>query len=239
MMIVITGSTGRLGHHLAEQFPEAIKPSHAELDVTDRKSVFDFFSKNKPDIVIHGAAWVDVRGCESDKEKAWKVNVQGTENVVEAVFAANPNCYFVYPSTACVFHGDRGDYTEDDTPDPINFYGVTKLVAEQLVKRFPNHLIARTDFVDRAKWRYEGAFVDRFSTSVFADTLAKAFRKVVDDKVKGIIHLTGKRKISHYDLAKITTPEVKPIKLADIDIPLPKDQSLKSVKGWNILELEY
>ena len=237
MTTIITGGRGRLGKYVAKEIPNAIIPSHTELDVTNRQAVFEFFAKHKPDTVIHLAALVDVRESQNNNEKAWKVNVGGTENVVDAAFAVNPKCYFIYISSACVFNGERGGYTEEDVPNPVNYYGLTKAVAEEAVKKLPNHLIIRTDFVERAKWRYPGAYVDRFSTCVFSDTLAKALKGVIDKKVTGLIHLTGKRKISHYDLAKITTPEVQPIKLKDADIPMPRDQSIKSIKGWDNLEL--
>lgn len=237
MTMIVTGGSGRLGRHIVEEFPGSLAPSRSELDITDREAVMEYFASLVPEVVFHSAGWVDVRGCEGDHSKAWAVNVKGTENVVEATLKSNPRCYFVYPSTACVFDGDRGGYTEDDTPHPKNMYGLTKILAEKVVERVPEHLIIRTDFVDRAKWRYEGAFSDRFSTCVFADTLAVAIRDVIRKKVTGVIHLTGKRKISHYDLARLTTPDVKPISLASVDLPLPRDQSLKSVKGWDMLEL--
>lgn len=238
MTMIIFGGSGRLGKHLVKEFPEALAPSHNEIDITDRASVENYVRKHRPEIIFQGAAWVDVRGCEENHKKAWDFNVEGTTNIVEAIEKTNRNCYFVYPSTACVFHGDRGDYTENDTPNPMNFYGVTKLVGELVVSRLPNVLILRTDFVDRAKWRYEGAFIDRFSTSVFADTLARGIKKVIGERKTGLLHLTGKNKVSHYDLAKITTPDVKPIKLSDIDLPLPRNQTLKSVKSGDFLELE-
>jgi dTDP-4-dehydrorhamnose reductase len=237
--MIIFGSSGRLGRHLLKEFPGALTPSHSEVDITNQKSVDTYISMNNPSTVFMGAAWVDVRGCESDHEKAWKVNVEGVRNVVKSVLSTNPECYFVYPSTACVFHGDRGGYTEEDIPDPINYYGLTKTVAEAIVDRMPNRLIIRTDFVDRARWKYPGAYIDRFSTSVFADTLARGIKKVMAEKRTGLLHLTGKRRISHYELAKITTPDVKPIKLADTDIPLPRDQSLRSLRGGDFLDLEY
>jgi len=236
--ILITGGAGRLGKWLKKEFPQALTPSHTVLDIINKNIVEKYIADQKPDIIIHLAAWVDVRGCENDKKMAWKTNVIGTENIVEAVIKNCPNCYFVYPSSACVFRGDKGDYTEEDIPYPINFYGLTKLISEFIVKKLKNYLIIRTDFVDRGKWRYEGAFVDRFSTSVFADTLTKGIKKIIDENVTGLIHLTGKKKISHYELAKITTKDVKPIKLADANLPLPRDQSLKSVRGGDFLELE-
>lgn len=237
--ILITGGSGRLGKYLVKQFDSPIMPSHSELDITDRNAVDSYIQKTKPDVIIHLAAWVDVRGCQNDHEKAWKVNVGGTENILEAVLKHCPNSYFIYISTACVFDGKRGGYTEADVPNPINFYGLTKLISEYIVKKVANHFIIRTDFVERAKWRYPGAYDDRFSTCVFSDTLSEAIAEHVKRKETGLLHLTGKRRVSHYELAQITTPEVKPIKLVDADIPMPRDQSLKSVKGGNYLELVY
>jgi dTDP-4-dehydrorhamnose reductase len=237
--ILLTGSSGRLGKWLRNEFPEALMPTHSELDIAERDLVDRYIAQHKPDIIIHVAAFVDVRASEEHKENAFKINVGGTENIVDAVSKHCPRSYFVYPSTACVFRGDRGDYTEEDIPYPINFYGLTKLISEYIVKKLDNHLIFRTDFVDRAKWRYTGAFVDRFSTCIFADTLSRGIKKVVDQHTTGLLHLTGKQKISHFDLARITTPNVKPINLADAGLPLPRDQSLKSVRGGAFLELEY
>lgn len=237
--ILITGGRGRLGKYLVRQFENPIVPSHSELDVSDMKAVDSYIGKINPDTIMHLAAWVDVRGCQNDHEKAWRVNVGGTENMIEAVVRHCPDSYFVYISTACVFDGKRGGYTENDIPNPVNFYGLTKLISEYIVKRLPNHFIIRTDFVERAKWRYPGAFDDRYSTCVFSDTLSDAITEHVKRKETGLLHLTGKRKISHYELAKITTPEVKPIKLADADIPMPRDQSLRSIKGGDYLELVY
>jgi len=238
MTMIIFGSNGRLGRSLSKEFPEALRPSHSEVDITDRESVFRYIEAHRPDVVFQGAAWVDVRGCEVDHKKAWEFNVEGTRNVVDAVESVNGGCYFVFPSTACVFHGDRGGYVETDVPNPINFYGVTKMIAEMIVARLPNHLIMRTDFVERAKWRYPGAFTDRYSTSVFADTLSRGIKRVMSEKKTGLLHLTGKSKISHYDLARITTPEVERMTLSDVDIPLPRDQSMKSVRGGDFLEVE-
>ncbi|MFA5862891.1 MAG: sugar nucleotide-binding protein, partial [Candidatus Thermoplasmatota archaeon] len=142
-----------------------------------------------------------------------------------------------YVSTACVFKGDRGDYTEDDVPYPANFYGVTKLVGEQLARTHPHHLVVRTDFVARRPWPHPGAFTDRYSTSVFAPQVAEALGGIVNEKREGLLHLCGREKVSHHDLARIVSPAVKPITLASMDIPLPRDQSLRSVRGGDVLSL--
>jgi dTDP-4-dehydrorhamnose reductase len=133
-------------------------------------------------------------------------------------------------STACVFKGDTGDYVETDIPYPDNFYSLTKLIGEFIVKKMKNHLVIRANFVSRERWKYEKAFTDRFGTYLFADDLALAIKDVVGCRLNGTVHLAGKEKLSMFELAKITTPEIKPITMDEIDIPLPCDMSLRSVR---------
>ena len=229
-MILITGATGRLGRELIKIIPGAFTVSHSELDVKNKKAVFDLIKEKKPSSIIHLAAMTNVRDCEEKRELAYATNVGGTENFFEACLKYNPDCYFVYMSTACVFYGDKGDYTEEDIPYPKNFYAITKLLAEFVVKRLKNYLIIRGNFVPREKWPYEKAFIDRYGTYLFADDLAKAIYEVFKNKMNGIIHIVGEEKISMFELAVITTPNIKPMTTKETDIPLTKDMSLRSVK---------
>jgi dTDP-4-dehydrorhamnose reductase len=194
-------------------------------------------ARHSPSTVVHAAGWVDVRGCETDRQRAWAINVEGMHNLLRAL-QPYPRTRLVYVSTACVFKGDKGEYTEEDIPYPANFYGVTKLVGEQLARTHPLHLIVRTDFVARKPWPYPGAFIDRFSTSVFAPEVAATLAELVESGAQGLIHLCGREKISHFELAKIVSPEVRPIELSSVDLPLPRDQSLRSVRGGEVLELQ-
>lgn len=231
--LLITGSTGKLGKELVKVFPNALAPPHKSLDITDKEVVTNFVSKSKPDIIIHCAALTGIRECENDKEKAWRTNVEGTENLVKACEKFVENCYFVYISTACVFYGDRGDYVETDIPYPKNFYSLTKLLGEFIVKysNLTKWLIIRTNFVARERWPYPKAFVDRYGTYLFADDLALAIKSVVEKNMTGILHVCGEEKISMFELARITTPDVKPMTLAEYNgPPLTVDMSLRSIR---------
>jgi len=231
MKVCMTGSTGKLGKELVKVYPDSLQPTHRELDVTDEKSVFDFIKNERPEIVIHCAALTGIRECEENQKDAWQVNVAGTENLVRACEKYQHDCYFIYVSTACVFRGDIGDYCERDIPYPKNFYALTKLLGEFTVKHstIKKSLIARTNFVGREMWPHEKAFVDRFGTYLFADDVAAAMNLVIGRNLTGIVHICGEEKLSMFELAKITTPYIKPMTLTEYKgPPLTVDMSLTS-----------
>lgn len=227
MEILITGSSGVLGSELKKKFTNALTPNHNELDITKKEIVIDFFKKKKIDIVIHAAAITSIRKCEEEKEFTWKTNVDGTKNLVDALIQTNPNGKFIYLSTACVFDGHSEMYKESSIPYPENFYALTKLLGEQEVKKSPNYLIIRTNFTAKKKWLYPKAFTDRFGTYLFADGVAQGIQDVQKEKLTGIVHIVGDKKISIYELAKMTTPDVQPMTINDYSGPkLTMDMSL-------------
>src|SRR3989442_94562 len=231
MRLLITGSSGKLGRMLERTFPGAYCPHRSVLDVRKRSLVHEQIHKIKPEVMIHAAALTGIRQCEEDKTLAWSTNVEGTENLLKSCIELSPTSYFVYISTACVFYGDRGDYVESDVPHPKNYYSLTKLIAETAVRNsnLRNWLIVRTNFVSREKWPHPGAFTDRFGTYLFADDLARAIAKVIDRGLTGIVHICGNKKLSMYELAKMTSPEVKPMTLTDYaGPPLTVDMTLRS-----------
>lgn len=230
MKILITGGSGKLGRELAKIYLASLRPTRSELDIINSGHVDLFVSENKPNLVIHTAAVTNVQHCEENKREAYETNVVGTENLVDACFRFNPKCYFVHASTACVFRGDLGNYTETDLEYPKNYYALTKLLSEYAVKYSGlKHLIVRTNFVSRAKWPYPCAFVDRFGTYLFASDVAAAIKHVIDKKLTGTVHVRGDEKMSMFELAKITTPSVKPMSLTEYSgVPLTIDMSLSS-----------
>jgi len=227
MKSLITGGSGILGTELKKFFPDSLFPSHSELDITNHEMVFDYFSKNEFDSIIHAAAMTSVRQCESEKKLSWDTNVIGTKNLVDAAIKFNPNSKFSYVSTACVFDGHVGMYKESSIPHPENFYALTKLIGEQFVKNLKNHRIIRTNFKGKQKWPYPKAFTDRFGTYLFAENVASGIREIFDANIEGTIHIVGDKKLSMYDLAKISTPSIKPMTIDEYQgPPLTMDMSL-------------
>jgi len=231
LKILITGSSGVLGSELKKKLPNVLTPSHNELDITNKEKVIDFFKKKKIDIVIHTAAITSVRKCEEVKELAWKTNVDGTKNMVNALMQTNPDGKFLYVSTACVFDGKIGMYKESSIPYPENFYALSKLLGEQEVKKLSNYLIIRTNFTARKKWPFVKAFSDRFGTYLFAEDVAKGIMDVFNSDMNGIVHIAGDKKMSMFELAKITTPNIESMTINDYSGPkLTMDMSLDSEK---------
>ena len=227
MVVLITGGTGALGNALQKIFPENISPTHEELDITNKEAVLNFFQQHKIDTIIHTAAITKVRTCEKDKSLAWNVNVQGTKNLVDAVIQSKSNINFVYISTACVFDGHSGMYTETSIPYPENFYSLTKLLGEFEAHRLEKYLIIRTNFVPRKPWPYKKAFTDRFGTYLFADQVANGINDVIKEKLTGTVHIVGDKKMSVFELAQITTPNIEPMTINDYSgPPLTMDMSL-------------
>ena len=240
MTTLITGGSGGLGKALERKFPYALIPTHNELDLKERKTVFDFFKKHTDiDLVIHGAALTGIRPCEENKSLAWNTNVQGTRNLVDAVLESQHEVQFIYVSTACVFDGHTGMYKESSIPYPENFYALTKLIGEHEVRKLPKYLIVRTNFVEKKNWPYPKAFSDRFGTYLFTDEVAQGIVDVQKKDLEGIVHIVGDKKISVYELAKITTPDVKPMTIKEYSgPPLTMDMSLDTErwKKYNINE---
>ena len=147
--------------------------------------------------------------------------------MVDATTEFRSNSKFIYLSTACVFDGHDGMYKESSIPSPENFYALTKLIGEQQIKNLKNYLIIRTNFVGKQKWMYPKAFTDRFGTYLFAENVASGIKEIFDTNIEGTIHIVGDKKLSMYDLAKITTASIQPMTIDEYQgPPLTMDMSL-------------
>ena len=158
LKLLITGASGLYGSKLAklavaenyevyssdiQELP--VRGTFVKLDVSNKERVDEAFKRIKPDVVVHAATLTDVDKCELNKELAWKINVEGTKNIVEA--AKSAGSFLIYISTDYVFSGEKGNYKETDTPDPINYYGLTKLKSEEIVGTQAEYFIARPSVI--------------------------------------------------------------------------------------------
>lgn len=238
MNVIITGGKGTLGRALGAVFPGALSPTRKDLDITREDSVRSYLSAHLPDVVVHAAALTSVQRCEEERELAWLTNVKGTDLLVRVAREVASGCYFLYVSTAGVFRGDTGGYHEDSPTDPVNYYGLTKLLGEERVRALPETCVVRTNFVRRGKWPHPSAFVDRFGTFLYDTGAARGIRDIAVRRLTGTVHVCGDRRLSSFELARFADPEVRPMTLDDYQgPPLTRDMSLVT-RRWRTYTLD-
>lgn len=235
MSLLLTGGSGRLGQELQTLLPGVVAPPSRELDISDPASVARALETYKPTAVVHAAAYTDVKGAESERARCWDVNVGGTRNLVRAL----GNIPLVHISTDYVFYGDTGNYREDDPVGPVrNTYALSKLVAEEVARVAPKHLVIRTSFRPR-EWPYPTAFDDVYTSQDYVDIIAPDIAlaiKHLDDIPAHTLHIATERK-SVYELAKRRSKGVKAGSKADAGVDLPEDISLNT-ELWQSLRLQ-
>lgn len=177
MKILVTGANGMLGQDLCPILEDVgafvIETDIDTLDITNAGQVDSILTETRPDMVIHCAAYTNVDKAEEDLENAKLINVTGTENVAKS--CAKLDIPLVYISTDYVFDGTKKEpYTPEDTPNPLNNYGLTKLQGEEAVKKHcEKYYIARTS------WLY-GHYGKNFVETMISK--AGEPLKVVDDQ---------------------------------------------------------
>lgn len=216
MKIIVTGANGMLGKSLLPKLYKhnVIGVGQNDFDITDEVATFRFITENKPELVIHCAAYTDVDGCETNTEHAYKVNALGTKNIVTA--CENVDAALLFISTDYVFDGEKQiAYVEDDLTNPLSVYGKTKLEAEWYVKKLARHFICRTqwlfgdgkNFVDTiiqlSKTKSELSIVaDQFGCPTYVNDLSDAISKLIESNDYGVYHLTNTGIVSWYEFAK-------------------------------------
>ena len=236
--ILITGGSGRLGTELRALIPDLIAPSSSEMSLTDPASVMAITQRERPDLIVHTAAYTNVGGAEKDRSRCWAVNVEGTRHVARAANAIGAK--LVHISTDYVFDGETGHYAEDDTPGPVvNYYSLTKLVAEEAARAATRHLIIRTSFRPR-EFAYPVAFSDVYTGQDYVDIIAPDIALAVRHALEieqGTLHIATERK-SVFELAQRRKPDVQEGTRAQAGVTLPGDVSLNTGR-WEALKAQW
>ena len=151
MRILVTGAKGQLGTDVTAALEErgntVIPADLPETDITDFGSLGELIEKEKPEAVIHLAAYTAVDRAETEKELCRKVNATGTENI--AKLCGEKGIKMLYTSTDYVFGGEGESFFEtEDKKSPLNVYGETKLLGEEAVKKYcEKYFIVRISWV--------------------------------------------------------------------------------------------
>jgi dTDP-4-dehydrorhamnose reductase len=256
--ILVTGSSGTVGSYIPAIFSadELFLTTRKDLDITNRKQVLEIIAREQPDVVIHLAANTNVDECQSNKREARIVNAIGTKNIADACH--NVGSTLVYVSTGAVFNGKNEYYTENSRPSPINYYGKTKLLGEQAIKK------SRCKFIIiRAGWiigggKQEKKFIsyilkqieegqqeikvinDKFGTITSAKELVKQIRYLLKEGKRGTFHFGSLGSCSRFEIAEyvvkllkknvVVKPVASTIFQNKFSAPRPEHEVLKSIK---------
>jgi CDP-4-dehydro-6-deoxyglucose reductase, E1 len=219
-MILLTGGSGLLGQELQKHL-DCYAPSHADFDVTAP----DLELPDDIDLIVHAAGYTDLVAAERNKAGCYRTNVLGTLNV------ARLGVPVIYISTEYVFDGKKGLYREDDTPNPVNYYALTKLLGEMAVRTAPRSLVVRCTFKPRP-WEHPKAFVDMWTSGDYVDAIAPMLAKVIARHhcfgPHDTIHIgTGRKSV--VELAR-STRDVETDLREIAPVTLPTDTSLDTSK---------
>lgn len=256
--ILITGKTGQLTTALQNALTEAGIPHHAvgktEMDIAVKNGVITLIKEVKPSAIIHTAALTDVDAGEESYREMSEVNINGTQNVLEA--GRLVRCPVLYISSDFVFDGKKNSpYTIEDQPCPINHYGFTKWMGEEYVRKYPlPWWIVRTSWLfgggeknfvykiaQKAIKEEEIAVVtDQVSSPTIVTDLASALILLIQEK-SGIYHLTNGGYCSKFQLAKFIYCQlgkreslVKPISSKDWKANAVRPRSTKLAHNQDI-----
>src|SRR5512139_3001229 len=216
--IGITGAFGNIGSRLLKM--EGCEP--LRCNILNQKEVQKELHRVKPDIILHLAAATNVDWCERHYEDTLAINVHGTAIVCEEAEKAVGEGRVVVISTDHVFNGKKGFYSEDDEPDPINNYGISKLGTESVAKLYEDKIIRISrcfdskskdikDYVDKIMGR-QAVFVPSHMKKSFAhmDFVADRFYQYANnfDRMPEILHICSTSTPSFYDLIEIIAEEL-------------------------------
>ena len=250
-----------IAHYNRHEIPKIEGVEIVRLDFCETEKLVNTINAIKPAVIIHTVA-LDADTCEINKELAWKVNVEATLILVKE--ALKYNAYFLYLSTDYVFDGERGLYREEDTPNPVNYYGLTKLIAESSVRSaLSRYSIVRTSQIygfgmgrinfartvvdSLSKGQKVRALIDQWLSPTLNTLLAKAVRELVEMEYVGVIHVAGER-VSRYDFAKAIARKfgfneglIESITMKDIQFKArrPRDSSLDVSKARKLLKTDF
>ncbi|NQS83941.1 dTDP-4-dehydrorhamnose reductase [Pantoea allii] len=220
MRVLLTGAYGQLGRCILDRFPTdwiTLACGSAELDITKRSAIELIVKKFRPDVIMNAAAYTAVDKAETDRVRAMKINALGAENI--ALVARQYGSRLIHISTDYVFDGrKKTPYNEDDSPCPINFYGLSKWEGEtRILNILPNAVILRAswifseygdNFVQRilklAKSHGEIKVVnDQFGCPTYGGDVALAMIKLAECvESQGIYHFCGDQKVSWCEFAQ-------------------------------------
>jgi len=273
--IIVTGAGGLLGYALVRQaiargfevcsldfehMPDCGRP--IKIDLTDPASVKTCIETEKPQVVVNTASLTDVDLCERNPELAMRVNGAAAGYLAET--CENANAFLIHLSTDYVFDGNSGNFNENDKPAPVNQYGASKLLGEQLVLKHKDTCVGRTSVIygwgrtfrpNFGTWLHSklskgekvNVVSDQFASPTLNTNLAGMILELMERRWEGLIHLAGATRINRFDFAvKLATAfHFEPSLITSVKsdssswiAARPKDSSLDVTKAKTILNMK-
>ena len=251
-----------MGRSLSLVFPEAVPYGHSlsngNVDITDFERLKEIFESEKPEVVMNASAFTNVDACESEKERAYSVNSMGVRNIV--MLCRRYSSKFIHFSTDYVFSGEKGLYSEDSIPDPLNYYGFSKSIGDAYALSLQSSIVIRTSGVygygkNFPRFVYDTLNANRivnviegYYSSITSDLLALSVKYLInhEPEISGILNIAGER-ISRVDIAGIIARTfdlnqdliVETEKLLSLKALRPYDSSLDISKAKRIIDFDF
>src|SRR5258706_453004 len=278
--ILVTGSNGLLGQKLVYALRQRkdvtlIATSRGEnrlkekagyvyepLDITDKVEVQNVISKHQPDCIIHTAAMTNVDACETKREECRLINVTGVENLLSSM---HPQTHFIHLSTDFVFDGNKGPYSENDTPNPLSYYAQSKYDSEKVVMQSETPwTIIRTIIIygvsenmsrlNLILWALKSlrngekirVVTDQYRAPTLAEDLAAACINAAMKNKTGIYHVSGSETMSIIEIVNIVADYfgldktlVEPVTTSSLNQPARRPPRTGFIIDKAIRELDY
>lgn len=225
--IYITGIAGLLGCNIVNELKDRYEITGADLvqvslpgvryevfDLRDYDKLEKSIKQEKPDVLIHTAAIVNVDICEVDKKLAQEVNAEMTKQMAQ--ICAEQNVKMIYISSDAVFDGKSDKlYSESDEVHPLNEYAKSKYIGEQYTLQYSDNLVLRTNIyglniqkkMSFGEWIVDGLskgeqlnmFEDIFFSPILVNDLANVIAKCIEAGLSGLYHVCATGAVSKYD----------------------------------------
>ena len=231
MKLLVLGGSGLIGNAL-------LKNSKNEFDIlttfhknpisiknvrsfqysfpNDLNNLRELLEKEKPDVLVNTMGYSNIDFCELNKSDTEMLHVEVTEKICK--ICENIGTKQIFLSSDYVFDGEKGNYSEDDVPNPVNYYGLSKLKAEQLILKNPINTVIRTSVI--YDWDYRARFfnsviknlqnnqevnatTDVYNSVTFLDNLVESIFKVITLNQNGIFHVVDSACVNRFEFAEM------------------------------------
>ena len=231
MKLLVLGGSGLIGNAL-------LKNSKNEFDIlttfyknhisiknvrsfqysfpNDLNNLRELLEKEKPDVLVNTMGYSNIDFCELNKSDTEMLHVEVTEKICK--LCENIGTKQIFLSSDYVFDGEKGNYSEDDVPNPVNYYGLSKLKAEQLILKNPINTVIRTSVI--YDWDYRARFfnsviknlqnnqeinatTDVYNSVTFLDNLVESIFKVIKLNQNGIFHVVDSTCVNRFEFAEM------------------------------------